>query len=95
MEQDMPFCPNCNTDDTDMYPINHYSKNKVYFCRQCGYVWEEGNEKQIEYKPKFNLKKIKNERKTFNHLGKIEDSDVNDILLDLYVFGGNKFFEKK
>ena len=96
MEKDMPFCPNCNSDDTDMYPIENNDIRKRYFCRQCGFVWEEKEkEKQIEYKAHFDISKIKNERQTFNYLGKITDSDISEVLLDLYVFGGNKFYKKK
>lgn len=39
-----PDCPLCDCEDTEL--LNRKGETTLYYCRECGHMWEEYNEQK-------------------------------------------------
>lgn len=86
-------CPKCKSNYIQETTISDVQGKIIYYCRHCQNLWSE-EQKFLEYKGKTTVNKLKESRSKFNYLGKIKTDDVVNIVIDLFIIGGRKFYKK-
>lgn len=104
-EEHTRICPECSSENIGLELFDLKTGDFTYYCYSCHYTWiinaknlsskTMNVKKLLPNKSKFNLTQSKEDRLRFNHLGKIKDEDIAEILLDLFETGGNKFYKGK